>query len=220
MTGLLLVPEPARILVVGLGGGTLPMTLNDLYPAARIDVVEIDPAVLTVAETYFGFEENDQIHVTVQDARVFTKRAGIRGDHYDLIMLDAFNGDYIPEHLMTREYLEETKALLAPDGVIAANTFAISRLYDHESTTYQAVFGEFYNATMPESANRIILATGRPLPSLNDLAPVARELAPRLRPYGVRLQDYRSQLSTRVDWDPNARILTDQYSPANLLHAQ
>jgi len=220
LTSLLLVPDPQRILVVGLGGGTLPMTLNELYPHARIDVVEIDPAVVTVAETYFEFAENDQIHVVVQDARVFTKRAGLKGEHYDLIMLDAFNGDYIPEHLMTREYLEETKALLADDGVIAANTFAISRLYDHESTTYQAVFGEFFNATMPESANRIILTTGRPLPALDDLAAVARELAPRLLPYGVRLLDYRRELSTRVDWDPEARILTDQYAPANLLQGQ
>jgi len=220
LTSLLLVPDPQRILVVGLGGGTLPMTLNELYPHARIDVVEIDPAVVTVAETYFEFAENDQIHVVVQDARVFTKRAGLKGEHYDLIMLDAFNGDYIPEHLMTREYLEETKALLADDGVIAANTFAISRLYDHESTTYQAVFGEFFNATMPESANRIILTTGRSLPALDDLAAVARELAPRLLPYGVRLLDYRRELSTRVDWDPEARILTDQYAPANLLQGQ
>jgi spermidine synthase len=135
-------------------------------------------------------------------------------------MLDAFNGDYIPEHLMTREYLEETSQLLTPDGVIAANTFSISSLYDHESVTYQAVFGEFYNVRSRGSANRIILATGRPLPSLESLEAVARELSPRLRPYDVRINDFRSQLSTRVDWNPRARILTDQYSPANLLRNQ
>jgi len=220
LTSLLLVPDPERILVVGLGGGTLPTTLNELYPEARIDVVEIDPAVVTVAEAYFDFAENEHVKVIVQDARVFTKRAVLNGKHYDLIMLDAFNGDYIPEHLMTREYLEETRALLADDGVIAANTFAISRLYDHESTTYQAVFGEFFNATMPESANRIIITTGRPLPALDTLEPAARQLDRRLRPYGVRIFDYRRQLSTKVDWDTDARILTDQYAPANLLHQQ
>ena len=66
LTSLLLMPDPQRILVVGLGGGTLPMTLNELYPHAEIDVVEIDPAVLTVAETYFDFAENDQIDVIIQ----------------------------------------------------------------------------------------------------------------------------------------------------------
>ena len=47
------------------------------------------------------FEEREKIRVIVNDARVFTKRAVGRNEHYDLVMLDAFNGDYIPEHLMT-----------------------------------------------------------------------------------------------------------------------
>ncbi len=220
MKVLLLMPEPTNILIVGLGGGTLPMTLNELYPQATIDVIEIDPAVVTVAETYFDFAANEQIRVHVQDGRVFTKRAALRDTRYDLIMLDAFNGDYIPEHLMTREYLEETKAILAPGGVIAANTFSISRLYDHESATYQAVFGEFINVTARDSANRIILTTGEPLPPISDLESVAAALSPKLRPYDVRLQDYRRQFSTDVDWDPDARLLTDQYAPANLLNEE
>jgi len=220
MMSLLLQPEPQRILIVGLGGGTLPTMLNELYPDAHIDVVEIDPAVVTVAETYFDFRANDQVKVIVQDARVFTKRAGIRGDSYDLIMLDAFNGDYIPEHLMTREYLEETRAILADDGVIAANTFSISRLYDHESATYQAVFGEFYNVTMRESANRIIITTGRPLPPVKALMDTAIALNARLKRYSMRATDYQRLFSTRVDWDPDARLLTDQYAPANLLREE
>ena len=218
MKSLLLIPDPQHILIIGLGGGTLPVTLNELYPNARIDVVEIDPAVQTVAETYFDFRENDRITVHVQDARVFTKRAGLKGERYDLIMLDAFNGDYIPEHLMTREYLEETKALLMDGGVIAANTFSISRLYDHESTTYRAVFGEFINVTSRDSANRIILTTGGPLPDDDALSETARALSARLRPYGVRPQNFRREFSREVDWNTDARVLTDQYSPANLLN--
>lgn len=220
MLGLLLVPDPERILVVGLGGGTLPMALNQLYPGARIDVVEIDSAVKTVAETYFGFRENEQMTVIVKDARVFTKRALTRDDRYDLIMLDAFNGEYIPEHLMTREYLEETKELLKPNGVVAANTFAISGLYDHESNTYRAVFGPFYNVRSRTSANRVILASNATLPTLEELAAVGRELGPRLAPYSVRASDYLPAFNTQPDWDESARILTDQYSPANLLNNQ
>ena len=59
-------------------------------------------------------------------------------------MLDAFDHEYIPEHLLTREFLQEIKGLLAERGVLAANTFASSRLYDFESATYYSVFGEFY----------------------------------------------------------------------------
>ena len=220
MMSLLMVPEPERVLIVGLGGGTLPVALNELYPNAVIDSVEIDPAVKTVAETYFGFKENDQMKVILQDARVYTKRALASGDRYDLIMLDAFNGDYIPEHLLTREYLEETKALLSDGGVVAANTFAISRLYDHESTTYREVFGTFYNVRSRISANRVILATNGELPDRETLASVGRTLGPRLAPYDVRINEFLPGFSTEADWDESARVLTDQYSPANLLSNQ
>lgn len=220
LASLLLVPDPERILVVGLGGGTLPVALGELYPEALIRVIEIDPAVKTVAETYFGFAESERLEVVLQDARVFTKRAAGRDERYDLILLDAFNGDYIPEHLMTREYLEETRALLAPGGALAANTFAISRLYDHESTTYQAVFGEFYNVRSAISANRVILATASPLPSMETLSGRARGLSVKLKPYDVRLHELLGGFATEPDWDTGAKVLTDQYAPANLLSNQ
>ncbi len=79
-------------------------------------------------------------------------------------MLDAFNGDYIPEHLMTREYLAETRALLTSDGVLASNTFAISRLYHNESVTYADVFGPFFNLRSDDTANRVIIASRGALP--------------------------------------------------------
>ena len=218
MMSLLLKPNPERILIVGLGGGTLPTALRELYPEARIDAIEIDPAVKAVAETYFGFQESENLQVILQDARVFTKRALARGDSYDLIMLDAFNGDYIPEHLMTREYLQETRSLLAENGVLAANTFSISKLYDAESVTYRDVFGIFYNVRSSTSANRVILASNGDLPDKMSMSATARSLAPSLTPYDVRINEFMSGITTEPDWDESARLLTDQYAPANLLN--
>ncbi len=217
MTGLLLRPNPERILMIGLGGGTLPAALAELYPDSEIDVVEIDPAVVRVAAEFFGYAPSANTTVATQDGRVFIKRAALRGDTYDLIMLDAFNGDYIPEHLMTREFLQETRSLLTPGGAVVANTFSISQLYHHESTTYTAVFGPFYNLKIGESANRIILAANGPLPDTEMLKQREAELAPRIRKYGIRLRDHLKDLETRPDWDTSARVLTDQYAPANLL---
>lgn len=217
MSGLLLNPDPERILVVGLGGGVLPMALATLLPDSHIDIVEIDPAVVRMAEEYFGFASGPQLRVVVQDARVYGKRAALRGEHYDLILLDAFTADYIPEHLMTAEYLAETRALLTDDGVITANTFGMSDLYDHESTTYESIFGEFLNLRTWNSSNRIIVATKAALPDETELEARATRLKSALRPYGVPIHRYPRQMSRRRDWDVSARILTDQYSPANLL---
>lgn len=215
--GLLLTPEPQKILIAGLGGGTLPLAFNDLFPNAQIDVVEVDQAVVNVAKEFFFFEENANMSVAVNDARVFVKRAGILGEKYDFIILDAFGGDYIPEHLLTQEFLEEVKQIMAEDAVLVANTFSTSRFYDHESVTYQRVFGEFFNFKLPTSGNRMIITQLDPLPPRGNLITRAQSLAPSLEKYGVPLLEYPNRLSTRVDWDMSRRVLTDQYAPANLL---
>ena len=220
MAALLFDPAPQRILVVGLGGGTLPMALTAIYPEAQLDAVEIDPAVVDVAKRHFGFADSERLRVHVEDARVFTRRAVAGGRTYDLIMLDAFGADYIPEHLMTREYLADTRALLTDNGALAANTFAISALYDHESATYFDVFGPFFNLKLPSSGNRVILAAKAGLPSLMTLNARAAALAKSLAPYGIEIGSYPRRLNSATDWAADTRILTDQYAPANLLQAQ
>lgn len=217
MGALLMAPEPARILVTGLGGGTLPKALTELMPDARIDIVEIDPAVVSVAEQFFDFHAGENTRIFVQDARVFTRRAVRDGRRYELILLDTFDGDYIPEHLMTLECLVQVRQLLAPGGVLAANTFSISRLYDHESETYYRAFGPFFNFTMPGSANRIVLASATPLPDNRTLHQAARSWRQRLAPYGVRITRYPRRFDRAQNWNRDRRPLTDQYSPANVL---
>ena len=215
--GLLLNPNPRRVLIAGLGGGSLPSALTTLFPEAQIDVIEIDRAVVNVAKEFFDFEETDQVSVIVNDARVYVKRAALLEKKYDLVILDAFTGDYIPEHLLTLEFLQEVRSIMTPDGVLVANTFSTSRFYDHESETYQRAFGEFFNFKLPSSGNRIIIARDELLPPRGKMMQTARDLAPRVRRFGVPLLEYPNRLSTRVDWDRSRRVLTDQYSPSNLL---
>lgn len=208
-------PDPRRILIVGLGGGSIPNALKQILPTAQIDVVEIDPAVTRVAQAYFSFTAGTNLRVTESDGRVFAKRAAREGRHYDVIVLDAFDHEYIPEHMLTREFLAEVRALLAPRGVLVANTFSTSRLYDHESTTYASVYGSFYNL---KRENRVIVTRLGGLPSAVELRERAARYTAALRPYGIESQQLLGMFSTEVDWDPDARILTDQYAPANLLN--
>lgn len=218
--GLLVHPEPRRVLVVGLGGGSIPTAFHQMFPDANIDVVEIDPAVVEVAKRFFGFEENENLEVTVKDARVFVKQAGIFGRKYDYIMLDAFNGDYIPEHLMTKEWLEECRKILAQDGVLVANTFSISRLYDSESVTYAAAFDWILNVR-ENSGNRIILTGNTEPASVADLKAAAEEMdASHFERFGFTPAWLAGNATAEVDWKQDAPVLTDQYSPANLLQGR
>lgn len=218
LTSLLVQDNPQRILIVGLGGGTLVHTYHSLFPDAEIIILEIDEAVVRVAEEYFDFEQTDKIKVETVDGRVYIKRAGLRGEKFDLVILDAFNGEYIPEHLMTKEFLEEVKALMPENGMVVANTFSTSRLYSAESATYQHVFGEIFNLRMFGTGNRIIIASARPLPDMATLEARARAFQDRLEPFGMDITDMTQHIGTTPDWDTDERILTDQYAPANLLN--
>lgn len=217
MGGLLINPDPERILIIGLGGGTMPTAFSELYPDAKIDIVEIDEAVVRVAEDFFGFKATDQMQVHVRDARVFVKRARLNKQKYDFVVLDAFTGDYIPEHLLTVEFLQEVKSIMDADGVLVANTFSTSVLYDHESETYKAVYGDFLNFKMPITGNRVIIAKLDGLPSEEVIEQRAQALAPMLAPYDVALESFPRHMRRGQDWDHHKRPLTDQYSPANLL---
>lgn len=223
LTGLLVNPEPKRILIIGLGGGTMSNTLHQLLPESFIDNVEIDESVIKVARQYFGYLENEQIKTYSQDGRVFVKRALLKKQEYDWIILDAFNGDYIPEHLMTQEYLEEIKRLLSLSGILTANTFSSSKLYAYESATYKSVFGDFYQVSNSDSSNRIILARNNGLEQNVDSGKNENvsKLAIDLLAIGVDVKKlYQNMRSTAAhqDWPDDNPILTDQFAPANLLN--
>ena len=216
MGALFMGSQPGNILVIGLGGGSLPRALATALPQAHIDVVEIDPAVVRVARQYFSFMPVGNTRVFEEDGRAYVKRAVRAGKRYNLIMLDAYDHEYIPEHMLTREFLSEVRALLTPTGVVAANTFSSSKLYDSESVTYRAVFGSFYNL---RSANRIILASNGVLPALGAVQQAAAGNDQLLRRFDVDAASVARRFTTAVDWRPDARVLTDQYSPANLLNS-
>jgi spermidine synthase len=111
-------PQLRSALVLGLGAGIVPGKL-----AARgvdVEVVEIDPVSLTIAERYFGFAR-PRVRVHEADARTFL-RACPRG--FDVVVVDLFHGDGTPDYLVTRDFFADLKRCLAPDGVAVFNTFA------------------------------------------------------------------------------------------------
>lgn len=206
MTALYINPKPRNILIVGLGGATLQKTLAALLPDTVIDTVEIDPAVGKVAARYFGYPQSPRQRLYVEDGRAYIERAHRDGQQYDMVMLDAFDVDYIPEHLMTLEFLQHVRGILAPGGVAVANTFTESQLYARESATYAAVFGEFFNL---QTGNRVIMAVNGELPDRDELARNAAALDASLGPLGVDPKEALSMFARREKAASEAPVLRD-----------
>jgi spermidine synthase len=210
LAGLALCEEPRRILVVGLGGGSLPMFLRKHYPAAGIDVAEIDPDVVDVAKKYFGFREDERMHAYVGDGRQFIQNA--RQADYDIIFLDAFGARDVPKQLTTLEFLQITRRALKPSGVVVSNVWrpASNPLYDAMARTYQEAFEELFILDVPGDVNNIFLALPRVHPlGQSELALLARKISTAKR--------FRFDLGELVEYgflharekNPQARVLRD-----------
>jgi spermidine synthase len=163
LVGLALPAETRRFLVVGLGGGTLPMFLRKYFPEAAIDAVDIDPEVVNVAKRFFGFREDELMKAHVADGRQFIEKSR---QTYDVIFLDAFGSSSIPVHLTTREFLQAVRRAVAPKGVVVGNVWGqfANPLYDSMVRTYQEVFDDVLVLDVRGSGNKILLALPRARP--------------------------------------------------------
>ena len=158
MIGLAFTQYVERILVIGVGGGSIPMFLRQHHPSAHIDVVDIDPQIIDLAKQFFNFAENASLRSYAQDGRLFIESNQIP---YDLIFLDAFNEAGIPKHLTTKEFLLAIKKALKPSGVIIANLWStpkLNPLYKSMLRTYQEVFAEVYTLRVRTAGNKIVIA--------------------------------------------------------------
>jgi spermidine synthase len=114
--------QPAlRTLSIGGGGYTFPRYLEARYPAAIVEVAEIDPAVTAAAYQYMGLPADSRIVTHSRDARLVLDDLIAAGQQYDVIFGDAFNDLSIPYHLTTREFAAKLARLVAPGGVYLAN---------------------------------------------------------------------------------------------------
>ncbi|HRL21366.1 MAG TPA: fused MFS/spermidine synthase [Alcaligenes sp.] len=206
MTALYVNPEPKHILIIGLGGASLQNALAKALPDTIIDSVEIDPAVGTVAQRYFGYRPGPRQRLFLEDGRSYVERAAREGTRYDMVMLDAFDVDYVPEHLMTLEFLQHVRAILAPGAVVVANTFTNSELYERESATYAAVFGDFFNL---ESGNRVIIASNKTLPGIAVLTNNARTWQSHLARLGIDSDQALARFSSIKKPANGANVLRD-----------
>ena len=115
--------SPLHVGIIGLGAGTLAVygRRGDTYR-----FYEINPQVIELARREFSFLEDceAQVEVVLGDARLSLEREPPR--NFDVFVVDAFSGDSIPVHLVTREAFELYLRHLKPDGVL---TLHISNSY-------------------------------------------------------------------------------------------
>ena len=108
-----------RALFIGGGGYTVPIHLEDRYPQASVEVIEIDPGVTEIVRAELGLSPTTNIVSYNEDARMAVNH--VLHEKYDLIVGDAFNDYSVPYHLTTLEFSRQLHDLLSDDGIFLAN---------------------------------------------------------------------------------------------------
>jgi len=106
-----------NVLCIGLGVGIVPMHFAN--EGCQVDIVEINPAVVPLAQQYFDLKP-ELLNITFGDGRYYVNRTFKK---YDAIVLDAFLGESNPVHLMSREAFTAMRRILKPGGVLVINSF-------------------------------------------------------------------------------------------------
>jgi predicted membrane-bound spermidine synthase len=211
-------------LFIGGGGYTFPRFLEAKFPAAEIDVVEIDPEVSEASRRFLGISPDSKIRTFNEDGRWFAMNRNGKA-RYDFIFKDVFNDLSIPYHLTTREFAEQMKALLKDDGILITNVidrWEKGSFLPSYIRTLEEVFGRgnvhlISLGALQESRiaeNRVVVTAPRGV-DVDDLARSLNRISETERISHVvpqeRLQDYLRQFQPV--------ILTDDYAPVDNLTA-
>jgi len=202
------------MLMICLGVGSFSSSLGRFMPESSIDTVEIDPGVITAAKKYFGMKETARVRYLEGDGRVFLNR---NKELYDLILVDAFHGGYVPFHLLTKEFYTLLKQRLAPGGAAAFNVHDGTKLYFSTMLTLRSVFPGVH--LYPSGLGELItVVTAEPAPDETTLASRARALQER---FGFRfaLPALLARRTERAGATQQGELLTDDFAPVNLYDA-
>ena len=204
-------PALRRVLVIGLGGGTIPKQWTHAWDDTSVDVVEIDPRIVDIARRFFAVDAGPRLCIHVSDGRTFLRRTT---EKWDLIVIDAYTtsryGDTIPAHLTTREFFAEAAAHLSEGGVLHFNSgFTDSRLLPVLEKTMASVFPSVL------AAEAQIFASNLPLIASKEVLEQRRRSSPASR--FPTLPHYLALLAPVPRPVATDMLLTDDYAPVDML---
>ena len=123
-----------RVLILGLGLGSVPLILDMINPGKwSFSSVEIDPEICELASLYAYPKIKSPITTIIGDASSFVKTCT---EQFDLICIDLFIDEDVPENCSSLAFLNDVQSCLAPGGLIVNNTLAFTKSHKESANEY------------------------------------------------------------------------------------
>jgi spermidine synthase len=209
--GIVYPPKVERILEIGLGGGRTVSYLSAALPDTGILAVELDKDVVELARKYFKFQETAKLRTVVSDGRAFLMRDP---EKWDVILIDAYRGPFVPFHLLTKEFYTLVKSRLTPGGVVVQNVEPSTMLFDSAAATLKSVYP---SVDLYDGGGNVV-AVGYEEPSLRQAELLQRAAAAQER-YKTRYDLRTLVKDRRVLGQATGKVMTDDFAPVETLRA-
>ena len=200
---------PQRVAILGNGAGTTARAYGRFFPGARVDGVEIDPALEEVGRRYFDLGSNPNLTVHNEDARPWLRRAD---SGYQVIVVDSYRQPYVPFYLATREFFDLVSERLAPGGVVVVNVGHPEGNDDLETVIARTMSAVFPNVLRdPFDDSNTLLVAGEGAASAGRLRAAIKRLPSGLRQLA---EAEATRVGPRL---PGGSVYTDDRAPVEWL---
>lgn len=183
---------PRRMLLLGLGAGSMVKFVRHHFPSVRIDAVELRPKVTELAQTYFALPETGpHFRIFHSPAETFLREP--HRDVYDLILVDLFltNGRKDINVNLEQEF-QHLDRLLADGGSICFNALGLQARSYPGYPELKKYYGDRLNIIDAGGTNTVLMAHKRKLPmSVDELSIMNLEIRT-----GLPLRKYLNQVRT------------------------
>lgn len=188
MAFLLFSTRPERIAMIGLGGGSMARFLLRHLARGRITAVEIQPAVVAAARTWFHLPADDpRLDIVVADGAAYV--AGHPGSQ-DVLLVDAYGSESMAAAFATPAFFRASQALLRPGGVAVFNLWGSDPDYPaHLDSLARAFDGHLLKLPVETRVNIVVLAFRPPLPD-SGFAWLSGQAARLNRALGLDFDDF------------------------------
>lgn len=203
-------PNFKDTLMLGWAWYSFPKSFLSSYTGAKIDVVEIDPKLTSIARKYFNLKDNKNLSIFHEDARVFLNK---NKKKYDVIFWDAFSSHHsLPYQLTTKEAIEKKYNSLTDNWVVILNIISAIdwekwNFLQAEYKTYKSIFPQVYifpvrNIIKWDEVQNLILVA------------LKSDKKPKFYSEDKTLNNYLTHLR-KLPINDKLPILTDDYAPVD-----